>query len=210
MGFAIILNLKSVLGIGRYDIKRDFTIDLDGNNAGLTVEIDVKHFSESYHDYALTITAFSTGDIYVEGISYLFYKLFTSSSTKQLVDMNYSTPINPYSISQRTRLYQNDNLTCEGFTDVIFNVNSVNEIHRIYINLGLIIELDGELINYEWGNIATWINVIYLTLTVIPLTLFLRSVKRLKFERWYTEEMKERDEKFFEILSKNENVQSKE
>ena len=64
--------------------------------------------------------------------------------------------------------------------------------------------MDGAAINYEFGNTSTWVNVIYLSCTVIPLTLLYRSIKKLKFMKWYSDDIRDRDEILYKELTKNE------
>jgi hypothetical protein len=135
-------------------------------------------------------------------MSYAYYRVRTGGILRQTIETNYTSPLKSITFNGRTSIGKDQNYTIQGFADVIFVVNSVNETHRISIDIGIIIDLDGEIINYEWGNISTWLNVIYLTLTIIPLTLLYRNIKALRFEKWYNEEIQERDQKFFRILSK--------
>ena len=209
MGFGIIFNLKDVLGIGHYNLDKNILVDSGGIQGGLNVKINAHSTDGLYHDYSLTITSFSTGDTDLEGISYLYVRFETPTGLLLLIGNNYSPPIHSYFDDGTAKLYANSNLTCKGYGDVIFKVDGVNETVRIFIDVGVIIVLDGDLIGYEWGNIAIILNVIYLTFTVVPLTFLYRNIKRLKFEKWYSPEIKERDEKFFKILSDKEKDQPK-
>ena len=202
LGFGIIFNLKNVLGIGSYDGTKSFTTSVDGSTGGLNIELYAQHDSQLYHFYGYTITTFSDSDIEVVGISYAYYMIRTGGILRQSIDENFTTPLKSYSWDGRATIRENNNFTIQGYADVIFLVDTVDQIKRVAIDFGIIIELDGEEINYEWGNISTWLNVIYLTLTVIPLTLLYRNIKAYKFEKWYNEELEERDERFYRILSK--------
>lgn len=202
VGFGIVFNLKNILGIGYYNEQKSFSVILNGASCGLNVEIYASHQGYHDHDYGYRLTAFSSGDVELEGIDYLYYRVEAHGTLFEFLDMNYTTPIISHSLDDQTRLYQNDNLTINGFADIIFTVNNVNETHRIPIELGVYIELDGEDINYEWGNISTWLNVIYLSFTVVPIMLLYRNMKKMKFITWYKEEFKLRDKKFFDILSR--------
>ena len=203
-GFGLVFNYKQVLGIGYYHNEKDFTTTYSGGNGGLNLKIHALHIKENDHNYGVEITAFSTPDSHLVGISYLDYEISTTV-TKKILTMNYSIPIPTYSFSDPlTLLSKNDNLTCKGFADIIFKVDDVNETHRISFDIGIIIELDGGAINYELGNASTWVNVIYLSCTVIPLTFLYRNVKQLKFLKWYSEEIRERDELLYKELSKKE------
>jgi len=68
--------------------------------------------------------------------------------------------------------------------------------------------MDGEAINYVYGNLSTWINVIYLGCTAIPIAFLLRSVRSLRFLKWYSDDIKERDELFHAKLMNKEESQS--
>lgn len=202
LGFAIIFNLKSVLGIGNYDDSKSITIPINDGSGGIYVELYAHHRSQLYHDYGYTLTAVCSGDVNVIGMSYLDYRIKTGGTGRQSVDINLTTPIRTISWDGYASIRANQNFTIQGFADVIFLVNSENVTQRIPIDFGIIIELDGEQINYEWGNISTWLNVIYLSFTVLPATLLYRNIKAYKFEKWYSDELKERDQNFFKILSK--------
>lgn len=206
-GFGLLLYYKQILGIGYYHNEKDFTTSYNGGYGGLNVKIYALNIEHYDYNYGIEITAFSTPDSYLMGITNLDYKIRTSV-TKQILTTNYSIPIITYSIGYtpplRTRLYQNDNLTCKGFVDIIFKINDIPETHRISFDIGIIIKIDGEALNYELENASTWIYVTYLTGTVIPLTLLYKNIKKLKFRKWYSEEIKERDEFFYRALSRNE------
>ena len=205
-GFVLVFNYKQILGIGYYHDEKNFTTTHSGGSGGLKLEIYALHVGYNDHNYGVRITAFSTPDSHLVGITYLDYRLATSV-LKKILTVNYSIPITTYSYGYtppiKTVLFQNNNLTCKGFADIIFKVNDIDEIHKVSFDIGIIIRLDGDAINYN--EIAlTWINVIYLTCTVIPLSLLYKSIKNLRFLKWYSEEIRERDELFHRELSKKE------
>ena len=197
----MVFNIKNVLGIGHYYGEKQYSIDVDGASCGLNIEMYAIHYSYYEHDYGYTLTAFSTGEVELEGIEYLYYNVRSPSSIKRYLDTSYSPPILSHFLNARTRLYQSDNLTMQGYANITFKINDVFETRTISFDLGIIIELDGEAINYEFGNISTWLNVLYLSFTVVPMMLLYRSIRRLKFDTWYNEEFEVRDKEFFEILA---------
>ena len=207
LGFAVIFNYKTVFGIGYYTNEKNFTTTYSGGSGGLNLKIFARHVSYNDHKYGVEITAFSTPDSDSVGITYLDYRIATETVPKRILSSNYSIPVPTYSIGYgttvRTRLFQRDNLTCKGYADVIFKVNDVEETHRIYFEIWVIIALDGEAINYN-GNASTWINVIYGSCTLIPLAFIYKSFKSLRFMRWYSEDMRERDNLFREKLRRKE------
>jgi len=200
LGFGVIFNLRYVLGVGGYTGDKTFSTSVNGSSGGVNIDMYAQHRTELYHRYGYEITTFSTGDVEVLGISYADYQVRTGARLQQIVQTYYTTPIKSYSWEEYSTISGGQNYTIQGLVDVVFVVNSVNETHQILIDIGIIIELDGNNIDYEWNNISIWINVIYLSLTVIPLALLYRNIKALKFENWYNEEIKERDQKFFKIL----------
>ena len=213
LGFVLIFNYKTIFGIGYYHNDKNFTTTYSEGTGGVDLEIYALHIGALDHYYGIEITAFSSTDSHLEGISYLDYRI-TTSVTKKLLATNYSSPITTYSIGYfprlTTKLKQNDNLTCKGFADIVFKVNDINEMHRISFEISIIITMDGEAINYDYGNLSTWINVIYLSCTAIPLALLLRSVKSLRFLKWYSDDIRERDELFHsKLLNKEESLSNK-
>jgi hypothetical protein len=208
LGFALILNLKSILRIGYYEGSKDFKISINSGSGDLKVDLYASHDYQYNFDYGYTITTLSNGDVGVVGISYANYLLAATSAVKQVVATNYTNPVRSISFDRRTPLYENDNLTIKGYIDVIFSINGIEETHRFSIEYGIIIESNGPLIDYEWGNLSTWIKVIYLTLTVIPITFLYRNIKKYRFEKWYNEELKKKDKNFFKILSKEHESES--
>ena len=202
IGFVVIFNLREILGIGIYEGDKDFTTDINGNSCGLNVELHAYYRIGDEHYYGYTIKAFSTGDVGLVGISSLSYVVRTGFSLKQSVDSSYNPPIVTRVFESRTGLVKNDNLTIKGDANVIFTVNGYNETYTIPINLGIIIKYSGGVISYYYDNMMIWVETIYLFLTVIPATFLYRAVKRLKFEKWYVQEIKDRDDNFFNILEK--------
>ena len=212
-GFVLIFNYKTIFGIGYYHNDEKFTTTYSGGTGGVDIEIYALHIGALDHNYGIELTAFSSTDSHLEGITYLDYRI-TTFVIKKLLATNYSIPITTYSIGYnpriQTKLRQNDNLTCKGFADIRFKVNDINEMHRISFEISIIITMDGEAINYELGNLSTWINVIYLSCTAIPLAFLLRSVKTLKFLKWYSDDIRERDELFHEkLMNKEESLSNK-
>ena len=207
LGFAAIFNYKTIFGIGYYPAEKNYSTTYSGGSGGLNIKMFARQISYDDHKYGLEITAFPATDSDSVGITYLDFRLATDTVTKKHLSTNYSIPVPTYSIgyetTARTRLFQRDNLTCIGFADVIFIVNDVEEIHRVYFDIGIVIQLDGEAIEYD--KIAlTWINVIYISCTAIPLVFLYRSYKNLRFMKWYSEEIRERDELFRDKLRKQE------
>jgi len=199
LGIVLIFNYKTIFGIGYYINDKNFTTSYSGGTAGVDLEIYALHIGALDHYYGIEMTAFSSTDSHLEGITYLDYRI-TTSVTKKLLTTNYSSPITTYSVGYfprlQTKLKQGDNLTCRGVPDIRFKVNDVNEMHRISFEISIIITMDGEAINYDYGNLSTWINVIYLSCTAIPLTFLFRSIKSFKFLKWYSDDVRERDEHF--------------
>ena len=194
-------------GIGYYTNDKNFTTTYSGGTAGVDLEIYPLHIGALDHYYGIEMTAFSSTDSHLEGITYLDYRI-TTSVTKKLLTTNYSSPITTYSVVYfprlQTKLKQGDNLTCRGVADIRFKVNYINEMDRISFEISIIITMNGEGINYEYGNLSTWINVIYLSCTAIPLAFLVRSIKSLRFLKWYSDDIRERDELFHAKLTNNE------
>lgn len=211
LGFVAIFNYKQILGIGSYKGNESFTTPYSAGNGGVKLEIYALHIGYNDHYYGIKLDAFSNPDSHLVGISYLDYRIATSI-TKEVQAINYSTPVRSYSLGysprEQTRLYQYDNLTCKGFVGIMFRVNDIDEIHRIQIEIGIIIKMDGEAINYELGNLSTWVNVIYLSCTAIPVILLHRSIKSFRFMKWYTEEMRDRDKEFSQKMREKKEMQA--
>lgn len=206
LGFAVIFNLKTVLGIGSYEGNKNFYVSIDGTSGGVNVDLYAIHRSQLYHDFGYTITAYANGEIKLVGISDANYYVRTGGSLKEFMDTNFTSPRGIITFKDIGSIRAGQNYTIKGYVDVIFTVNSVDEIHRIPIDIGIIIVLDGDSIQYNWMTISIWVDVFYLSFTTIPLFLLYRNIKSYRFEKWYSEELKEKDQKFLRILSKqNEN-----
>ena len=207
LGFVLLFNYKTILGIGYYHNEKNFTTTYSGGSGGLNVKIFARHIQYNDHEYGIEITPFSTPDSHLMGITYLDYRLAAGTVDKRILATNYSIPVPTYSLGYgapiRTKLFQNNNLTCKGFADVVFKVDNIDETYRISFEIGVIIKLDGDAINYN--EIALiWVNVIYLTCTLIPLGLLFKSIKKFKFLKWYSDDIRDRDELFHEKLMNTE------
>lgn len=206
VGFVLVFNYKQILGIGYYHNEKNFTTAYTGGNCGLNIKIYASHVGYDNHNYGIELTAFSNPDSHLVGITYLDYRLGTNTVLKKVLTTNYSIPITRYSYGYapraRTYLLQNDNLTCKGTADIILNVNGIDETHRISFEIGIIIKFSGGVLSYDLTNLSIWMNVIYLSCTIIPLTFLYKNIKKLKFLNWYSEEIRERDELFLINLSK--------
>jgi hypothetical protein len=204
LGFVVVFNLRQILGIGNYEGEKNFNIDINGNSCGLNVELYARYQTGVNHYFGYKLTEFSSGDVGLVGISNMSFRLETGSSLKQVVYRSLNPPRITYAFDSdpvTTNLNKNDNLTIEGYANVIFTVNNVNETQKISINIGIIIKYDGGEIFYFWDLVVIWLEVIYLGLTAIPFTLLYRSIKRMRFEKWYSEEIQDRDDNFKKILS---------
>lgn len=202
LGFAVIFNLKTVLGIGSYEGNKNFYVSIDGTSGGVNVDLYAIHRSQLYHDFGYTITAYANGEIKLVGISDANYYVRTGGSLHEFMDTNFTSPMGIITFKDIASIRAGQNYTIKGYVDVIFTVNNLDEIHRIPIDIGIIIVLDGDSIQYNWMIISIWLDVFYLSFTTIPLFLLYRNIKAYRFEKWYNEELKEKDQKFLRILSK--------
>jgi hypothetical protein len=206
LGFAVIFNLKSVLGIGSYEGNKNFYYSTDGSTGGVNVDLYATHRSNLYHDFGYIISAYANGEMELVGLTYANYYVRTGGSLHEFMDVNFTSPRRIITFEDIASIRAGQNYTIKGYVDVIFTINNIDETHRIPIDIGIVIQLDGEQIQYNWMTISIWLDVFYLSFTVIPMLLLYRNIKAYRFEKWYNEELKEKDQKFLKILSKeNEN-----
>lgn len=202
--FVIVYNLKEILGIGYYFGEKNFNMNLSSGSGGVNVKLNVVQDRYQRHDYTVKITPISSDNVNIVGISYLNCLIGTQSSSKYYVHSNYTIPLNYYRFSSETILILNDNFSCQGFADIIFTVNSVNETERFYYSVGIIITLGGDWIEYVWGNLYIWILVIYFVLISVPASFLYTNVKKYRFEKWYKKDLKQRDEIFLKHLDEKQ------
>jgi hypothetical protein len=179
-------------------------VNFSTGSGGINLKLYAKHYRVLDHDYGIKITPFSSKNVDVIGICYLSLRVDSKISVYHVFNINYTWPIKYYVYEERSPLYENDNLSCKGFADVIFYMNSINETYRINFDSWIKIVYNGATIDFNWGNLFIWIEVIYFSFIIWPLSLLYKSISAIRFNRWHTKEMKQRDEIFFKILEKRE------
>jgi hypothetical protein len=199
--FIYVINLKEILGIGFYRASKDFKEDLSEGWGGIELQIYATQVRYSTHDYGIRITLYASENVDILGFDYLNYTISTQSSVKHILLQNYTIPTNiAITVDDRTNLDGGDVLRCFGFADVSYNVSGSIEMIRIYFDLGILISVSGISLNYLWDNALIWIHVIYFSLICLLTVLFFRYLRSIKFDLWYSEELKKHDDIFLKHL----------
>ena len=202
MCLPIIFNLRVYLGIGYYSVEDNFVNVYPEGTVGINVRLSINHQEGSQYHGIGTISTISSGNIEGVGISNLTYSINVNSGLLRYGNENWDPSINNYKIEFTTSLSKDDNVTLKGSAYISFEISGIPQTDMInYAVSDLILFSVVEIYN-NWEVLLIWVEVFYVIFIIILGFAAYRIYKRIRFNLWYTEDMKKKDEEFFEILLK--------
>lgn len=195
----ILTNITEALGIGHYNTNNDFNISLSGGTGGLNVDFDLDLISDNRHTGTITCRTISSGSVQPIGIVYISYNIYREVQILDHFHDSYSTPRISF---QKTHINlqgeRNSELKCIGTANVKFLVGGIEQEETIDFDLSTIITVSSGDISYYWGIAQIWLLILDGIAIVVVVIILAKVIRSIQFDKWYTDEMKNEDEEFFE------------
>ncbi len=196
-------NFREVIGIGHYNTNRNFNHSFIEGTGDLNVEFDLILASNYKYTANLDFNVISTGSVQIIGITridYVIYRFFLSQPlTTRHYD--YDPPIISLHKNHVNLILERDNeIYLSGEAFVKFLVGGVEQEVPIEFELMILITLSSGDVSYFWNLAEVWLLVIDGIIITVLVILLGRSIRHIRFEKWYTEEHRKEDEAFFEKM----------
>ena len=130
------------------------------------------------------------------------YSIYVDSGLQRFGNENWDPSINNYKIYLTTSLSKDDNVTLKGSAYISFEISGIPHTDMINYTVSDLILFSVVEIYNNWEVLLIWVEVLYVIFIIILGFAAYRIYKKIKFNLWYTEEMRKKDEEFFEVLRK--------
>ena len=202
MFLPFIFNLKVYLGIGYYSVEDNFVNVYPEGTGGINVRLSINHQEgHQYHGIG-TISTISSGNIEGIGIRNLTYSIHVNNHLRTFGNENWDPSVNSYKIELTTSLYKDDNVTLKGSAHISFEISGIPQTDTINYTVSDLILFSATEISNNWNVLLVWVEIFYIIFIIILGFAAYRIYKRIRSNLWYTEEMRKKDEEFFEVLTK--------
>jgi len=199
----LLYNLRIILGIGYYNINNDFNHDLVGGTGGLNIDFDLTLTEDDRYTGVVNFNTISSGSVDAIGIISIVYNIYSDSQTIAFYTNSFDPPRIVLRRTHNNLHCERDNeIKCEGTATVRFMVGAVEQEEIINFELSVIITLSSTEIEYSWDVMIVWLQIFDYIVIFALILLLARTVRRIKFDKEYTEEMRKEDEEFFENIRK--------
>ena len=200
----LLYNLTQLLGIGHYNISDDFNNDLGGGTGGLSINFDLTLTVDDRYTGVINFNTISSGSVSAIGIISIVYNIYKDSQTLAFYTNSFDPPRIMLRRTHNSLNCERDNqIKCEGTATVRFLVGAVEQEEVINFELSVIITISSIEIEYSWDVMVVWLQIFDYIVIIALILLLARAIRRIKFEKQYTEEMRKEDEEFFENIRKN-------
>jgi hypothetical protein len=200
----ILYNFKLVLGIGYYHNNNDFNNDLVGGTGGLNINFDLVLTIDDRYTGTVNFDTISSGSVDQIGIISISYTIYKDSQILVPYSNSFDPPINVFQRTHNNLNCEKDNIIkCQGTATVKFLVGTVEQEEVINFELRIIITLSSVEIEYTWDVIIVWLQIFEYIVIFALILILVKIIRRIKFDKQYTEDMKKEDEEFFDNIRKN-------
>jgi len=184
--------------IGHYNTNKDFNISLSGGTGGLNVDFDLDLTSDDRYTGIITCRTISSGSVQRIGIINISYGIYKEVQLINYVANSYGTPIIMFQKTHiNLRCEKNSALKCIGTANVKFLVGGIEQELAIDFDLSILITVSSGDISYFWRIAEIWLLVFDAIAIIVLILILAKVIRRIKFEKWYTEEHRKEDEEFF-------------
>ncbi len=184
--------------IGHYNTNKDFNISLSGGTGGLNIDFDIDLTSDDRYTGIITCRTISSGSVQRIGIISISYNIYRDVQLIVHFEDSYSTPIITF---QKTHINlrgeRNSELKCIGTANVKFLVGEIEQEEIIDFDLSILITVSSGDISYFWRIAEIWLLIFDAIAITVLILILAKVIRRIRFEKWYTEEHKKEDEEFF-------------
>ena len=174
------------------------------------VEFDLILASNYKYTADLDFNVISTGSVQIIGITSIEYSIYRFFISQTLIYRLYSydPPISSLHRNHINLILERDNeIYLSGEAFVKFLAGGVEQEVLIEFELMIFITLSSGDVSYFWNLAEVWLVVIDGIIITVLVIVLGRSIRHIRFNKWYTEDHKKEDDEFFEKM--REYVQDK-
>ncbi len=195
----IMFNLRSIFGIGVYNIEDDYFNSYSDGTAGINLHLHLNRELDNRHTINTFIKPISTGNVINYGLLSITIHYLNDNEPVFGRSVQFSTPTNNYSVDRiPLDLVKYDNLTCYGTIEMSLETGGIPNNDTINFQLTLIVPLGVG----DYMNLDLLINLFFPThfhlYIIIPVILIWIFKPVLGFN--FSEEDIKKDEKFLNYL----------
>lgn len=199
----VIHNIVDVLGLGRYNLNQDFNHSFTQGTGGVNVNFYLEITQEDRYIVKVDFNTISTGSIDPVGVVQLDYAIYKNDDAEIYVNQTFSTPSNSIvKTHYNLQCEKFDVVTCTGGANIRFLENSIEKEVSIDYVLSTVITTTSVEISNNWFVISMWLLVFDFGVIGYLVVLIAKTIRRIQFDKWYTEEHKKTDEEFFKKIRK--------
>jgi hypothetical protein len=181
------------------DFNHSFTQGTGGVNVNLYLELT----QDDRYIAKVNFNTISTGSIEPVGVVHIEYIIYKNEDAEIYVNQTFGTPANSIGkIHYNLQCEKLDVVTCTGEANIRFLENSIEKEVSINYLLSTVIATTSVEISNNWFVISMWL--IFFDFGVIGYLVIViaKTIRRIQFDKWYTEEHKKTDEEFFKKIRK--------
>ncbi|MFX1234352.1 MAG: hypothetical protein ACFFBY_07285 [Promethearchaeota archaeon] len=200
----VLYNLSELLNLGNYSKTEDYNIDLGAGTGGINADFLLGLTYDDRYRGTITFNVHSTGSVGTIGITSIDYDIKANGQTKAHYDNNFNPPrLSFQNTHNNLNLDKDDVVTCEGSAMVRFLVGGIEQDTVIFFENDIIITISSFEIEYTWDIVEIWLQIFDYIAIFASVIFLARTIRIIKFEKEYTEDMRKDDEEFFEKIRKN-------
>ena len=199
----VIHNIVDILGLGRYNLYQDFDHSFTQGTGGVNVNFYLELTQDDRYIAKVNFNTISTGSIEPVGILHLEYSIYKNEDAEFYVNQTLGTPENSIGkIHYNLKCEKFDVITCTGDANIRFLENSIEKEVSIDYVLSAVITFTSVEISNNWFIISMWLILLDCGIMGYLVIVLAKTIRRIQFEKWYTEDHKKTDEAFFKKIRK--------
>ncbi len=205
----IVLNIKSLLGIGYFSFGKNYISEYPEGTVGINVKITIRHLEGNRCRGSILVRPISSGNIDIYGITQIQYVIKKNNHYNSVENTNVNSATQIWSRLFYISVREYDNISCTGTTEIRYGVNGLEQTAAYNFDISYIIPISVSSISYLWDMPLIWLNFLYFIFLFVVIFFLVRQYRHIKFIYRYSEEMKERDEIFFKAISEKRQYKKK-
>ncbi|MFX1357997.1 MAG: hypothetical protein ACFFA8_12035 [Promethearchaeota archaeon] len=198
--FIYVTHIKEMYRTGTFFKREYYDVSYSDGNGGITAELILNHnWYDSFYVY-LRFTTTSNGDVESVGINSVNYSVFLNDDDYFEREDNLLAPELSYEYLFFAELVKKDEISCIGFVNVSFLVESVvqNEIIDFEINYIMPVSFSG--IYYELDFPLYLLQFLLIILIAVSSLIIIKIIRSIILDRRITDKSQEKDEKFYSYV----------
>ncbi len=206
----VLFSYKQIWGIGYYKFKKDFISDYSEGSVGIVIKINLDYWQDTRLRGVVKVQTISSGNVQVHGITHIRYEILANDRSYSLVNEIVDPVAQSWSNRFTVSVFEDDNVTCTGIAEVTFSIGGLDQISVLNFDMGYVVPINIGDISYVYDIPFLWIYFFYFVFLFAVFCIVRKKYKYIKFEYFYTEDMRKRDKKFFNYIEKKARSEKKE